>query len=331
MALRTMSGAIISAPASKQKSVPSAAKGPPPKPFSDETTSFFIKGTLLTGIVSLAVSRTNTLTGLEKPLQTLFLFFATFASYVWGARLPSAFVKVIHPLVTSAALLLMLVRFMAKVTGTGHLDILRSYKVGSLDFTKTGAGDILLYFLGPSVVSFAIAMYSRRSLLRSNLLVVLASMFMSAAGGLFGTAAFVRAIQLGGTNGSGNVVRLSVLARNVTTALALALVEMLGGDLPIGAFVVVATAIVGATYGKSLLSAFGVTDPISRGIGVGSSAQGLGVASLADEEDAFPFAAISMVLTAICATTLVSIPSVKESLIQLATGSAVAAAAETIA
>jgi putative effector of murein hydrolase len=95
---------------------------------------------------------------------------------------------------------------------------------------------------------------------------------------------------------------------------------MLGGDISIAASVVCLTGIVGATYGKQLLNYMQVTNPIARGLGIGSSSQGLGVASIADEPDAFPFAAVSMVLNAICATTLVSIPAVKNALIKLATG-----------
>jgi hypothetical protein len=38
------------------------------------------------------------------------------------------------------------------------------------------------------------------------------------------------------------------------------------------------------------------------------------------EPDAFPFSAIGMILTAVFATTLASIPAVKELLINIATG-----------
>jgi putative effector of murein hydrolase len=68
------------------------------------------------------------------------------------------------------------------------------------------------------------------------------------------------------------------------------------------------------------MNMLGITDPITRGLGIGSSSQGLGVAAISDEPDAFPFAAISMVLTAISATALVSIPAFKDLLIQVATG-----------
>ena len=227
---------------------------------------------------------------------------------------------------TSCVILLLLAQLLGMATGSSFLDVLRTYKVGSLDPMKTGAGDVLLYLLGPSVVSFAISMYSRRTLLRSNFLVVIFAMLVSSVGGLFGTAAFVRAISLGGKDGA--VVRLSVLSRNVTTALAMALTQMIGGDISIAASVVVMTGILGATYGKTLLTSMGVCDPVCRGLGIGSSSQGLGVASISDEPDAFPFAAISMVLTAMCATTLASIPSIRETLINLATGAA-AVAAET--
>lgn len=116
------------------------------------------------------------------------------------------------------------------------------------------------------------------------------------------------------------MVRLSMVARNITTALALPLTAMIGGDLSIAAAVVCMTGIIGASYGKSLLAYLGVTDPLLRGLAIGSSAQGLGVASLADEPDAFPFAAIAMVLTAVAGTTLAAIPSIQSAIIKTATG-----------
>jgi len=322
LVLRKAQGSLVtSAIASKSASASGGKGSAPPKPFSDRTMDVLLKGTVAFGAASLLAIKADASGDLVTPLRTLFLGFGTVAAYVWGARLPNGFTKLVHPLVTSCVILLVLVRLFAAATGTDFLDVLRTYKVGSLDPTKTGAGDVLLYLLGPSVVSFAISMYSRRALLKSNLLVVVLSMLVSSVGGLFGTAAFVRAISLGGSDG--DVVRLSVLPRNVTTALAMALTSMIGGNLAITASVVVLTGILGATYGKTILTSMGVYDPVCRGLGIGASSQGLGVASISDEPDAFPFAAISMVLTAMCATTLVSVPAIKDILIQLATGAAV--------
>ena len=60
-----------------------------------------------------------------------------------------------------------------------------------------------------------------------------------------------------------------------------------------------------------------IDDPVSRGLGMGAAGQGLGVAAMMPEKDAFPFAAINMVLTAVCATALVSVPAVKDALISI--------------
>jgi putative effector of murein hydrolase len=284
------------------------------KPFDDATMSFLLKASLVSAAASVAATRTGH--DLDTPLRSIFHFLSTVAAYVWCARLPASFTKAVHPLITSTALTLGVIRLTSMVTGSTFIDVLKTYKVGSLDLMKTGAGDVLLFLLGPAVVSFAIAMYSRRILLKENFKIVITAMLVSSVGGLFGTAAFVRAIQLGGS--AGKLVRLSVLSRNVTTALSMAIAAILGGDVSIAASVVVLTGIIGATYGRRMLDAMGIYDPLTRGLAVGAAAQGLGVSSMASEPDAFPFAAMSMVLTAVCATVLVSIPSIKDALVNLA-------------
>jgi putative effector of murein hydrolase len=291
---------------------------PPPKPFSDETWNLFWIGTVSSGILSLLATKTSF--EYSTLLQTIFLTFVTGASYIWSARLPAAFVKVIHPLVTSSILILASIRGVGLVTGVEFLDVLRSYKTGKLfPLQKTGAGDLLMYSLGPSVVSFAVAMFGRRQLLSANLLGVATAMLIASFGGLFGTAFFVKLIGIGGSAKNGALIRLSLIARNITTALALPLTAMLGGDLSIAAAVVCLTGILGASYGKLVLNALNINDPLLRGLAIGSSAQGLGVASMVDEVDAFPFAAIAMVLTAVAGTTLAAIPSIQKALIDAAT------------
>jgi putative effector of murein hydrolase len=287
-------------------------------PYSQDTLTILVKSSIVMATVSIAATRTGN--DYQTPLQTIFFMLSTLAAYVYAARLPSSFTKVVHPLVTSSSIALGLVYIMAELTGSTFMNVLATYKVGSMHWKSTGAGDILLYLLGPSVVSFANSMYSRRKLLKENLAVVITAMLVSGVGGAFGTAFFVRLLQIGGSGG-GKLVRLSLVARNVTTALAMAITSILGGDISISASVVVLTGILGGTYGPALLDAMGVKDPIARGLGIGAAAQGIGVASLVSEPDAFPFAAISMVLTAICATTLVSIPAVKHELISIVTGS----------
>lgn len=307
LALRKAQGAVSTGAVSK----PPAVTG---KPFRQETLNFFTAAFVLTGAASIMATRT----GFEyaQPIQTVFMTCFTIALYVFAARLPTGFVKLVHPLVTTAAGLLCMIRGLGVVTNQDYLDILRSYKVGSLEPLKTGSGDIMLYALGPSVVSFATAMYGRRVLLKANFLVVATGVLVGSLGSLYGTAAFVRALSLGG-----QMIRLSLVPRCVTTALAMVIASMIGGDVSIAAAVVSMTGIVGATFARTILDKFGISDAVTRGLAVGASSQGLGVASLAGcEPDAFPFAAMAMVLCAIVSTTLVSFPAVKDSIVNLAGG-----------
>ena len=325
LALRKSQGATNEPPTpakpQKGKKGKATAAATAAKPFADETLKFLVTSTALATVASIATNRM----GVEAatPLTTIALIFTTLAGYVWAVCLPASVNKVIHPLVTASGVTLAMIQLISLAIGSDLKDFLRTYKVGSMNLMETGAGDVLLWLLGPSVVSFAVSMYSRKHLLYQNFFTVATSMVVASAGGLYGTAAFVRLINLGGSDG--RLVRLSILARNVTTALSLAIASMLNGDISLAAVFVVFTGVIGATYGKSLMKMLGVHDPITRGLGMGGAAQGLGVSAMTNEPDAFPFAAISMVLTAVCATTLVSIPFTKEALVKLATGSAPAA------
>jgi putative effector of murein hydrolase len=329
LALRKMQGASNAPPRPTTFEISEGSVAqPPPKPYSDEFFSGLVKGLVLSGALSIGITKTlaaaaaedakNTfLTSISTPLQAVFLGFATVTGYVWGALLPSSFTKIVHPLVTSTVVTLVIASITGIITGSSFTNILSTYKTGSLHPLSTGAGDVLLYLLGPSVVSFAIAMYSRKKVMVDNLLVVVSAVLVASIGGLFGTAAFVKLLQVGGVGEAGRVLRISLLPRNVTTPLAIAITNILGGDISFAAAVVVLTGIFGATFGARILSSMGVHDPVSRGLGIGAAAQGLGVASLSGEKEAFPFAAIAMVLTAVVATVLVSIPVVKDNLLNM--------------
>lgn len=313
LAMRTAQGLVEEKVEEPVVAVAVAEEAPAPKPkaFSEETYKFLLQGSILTGAISMAATKKGS--EYATPLRTIFMLFGTVFTYVFGARLPAGFTKVVHPLVTSTAGTLVLTKLDSLLTGSTFEDVLKTYKAGSLSPTKTGAGDLLLFLLGPAVGCLAVPMYSRKKIMADNLPVVIAAMLCSAVGGLFGTAWYVRLLGIG----SSAMVRLSLLSRNVTTGLAIVITQMLGGNMSIVASVVVLTGIFGATVGRAMLDALNIEDPVSRGLGMGAAGQGLGVAAMMPEEEAFPFAAINMVLTAVCATALVSIPAVKEMLINI--------------
>ena len=61
-------------------------------------------------------------------------------------------------------------------------------------------------------------------------------------------------------------------------------------------------------------------DPATRGLALAGAAHGGGLLSLADEPEAFPFAALMMNLSAACAVILVSVPVVRKLLMRVALG-----------
>ena len=151
--------------------------------------------------------------------------------------------------------------------------------------------------------------------MRENLPEVGAAVGVSSFGGVFGTAAAVRALQI-----ASPYLRLSLLSRNITSPLAMAIAGIIGADASLAVSLVVITGLIGANFGASILDSFGIKDPVARGLGIGAAAHGLGTAAFVNEEDAFPFAAISMALTASAATVIVSIPLFKKMILQLALG-----------
>lgn len=239
----------------------------------------------------------------------------TLHNFVFGARLPKNFTKVVHPLVTCTSLTWAVAAAFATATGSTFSSMLRAYRTGNLGPLTAGAGDVLLFLLGPAVVSLAISMYDRRMLMKENLLEVGTAVGVSSVGGLFGTAAIVRLLQIASPS-----LRLSLISRNITSPLAMAIAGMLGADVSLAVSAVVVTGLIGANFGARILDTFGIKDAVARGLGIGAAAHGLGTAAFVNEKDAFPFAAIAMALTATTCTVLVSVPIVKKLLIQLALG-----------
>ena len=291
------------------------ASDPQPKAFSKTLFRTLKSFAWISGISTVVQLKNSPSSQYINLLQSSFLLFVTLSSFVFGANLPTTFTKVVHPLVTCTGLTWLAATLLSSLTGSTFLHILRSYKSGTLSPLSAGAGDVLLFLLGPAVVALACQMYGRKKLMRENLSEVAASTMVASFGGLYGTASAVRL--LGIVNPA---IRLSLLSRNITSPLAMAIATILGADVSLAVTIVVLTGLFGANFGASILDAVGIKDAVARGLGIGAAAHGLGTAAFANEKDAFPFAAISMALTASACTVLVSLPWVKKSVLSLALG-----------
>ena len=315
---KPLKSAISSSPVtSTTAAIGTQKESPPSKVFSDVLYHMLCIGVASTGVGSI-ITKGSVAT--NAIMTKLFLLLTTLQTFVFGARLPKAFKQLVHPLVTCTALtwtaMIVLVKVMA--SNVSFRSILQSYKTGGRHITGVtsfGPGDVLLFLLGPAVVSLAISMYEKRALMKQNLIELGTAISVSTLGGLYGTAYMVRLLNI-----ASPYLRLSLLSRNITSPLAMAIATILGGDISLAVSMVVITGLIGANFGAAILSSFGIQDAVARGLGIGAAAHGLGTAAFANEKDAFPFAAISMALTASAATVAVSIPIIRKSLLQLALG-----------
>ena len=287
----------------------------PSKAFADSTANGLTALAATSGV--LATIATKSGSALGGPLQSAYMLFTTLATFVFGARLPKFFTKIVHPLVTCTSLTWLGATLLTRLVGDGStlLSMLKNYKAGTLAPLTAGAGDVLLFMLGPAVVALACQMYDRKQLMKENIAEVGTAVGVSSFGGLFGTAAMVRL--LGIVNPT---IRLCLLSRNITSPLAMAIATILGADISLAVSMVVITGLIGANFGASILDAFGIKDAVARGLGIGAAAHGLGTAAFANEKDAFPFAAISMALTGALTTVLVSLPAIKKVALNIALG-----------
>jgi len=288
---------------------------PPPKPFSMALFRTLKSIAWLSGISTVALVKKSPASKWLNLCQSSFLLSTTLSTFVFGANLPKSFTKVVHPLVTCTGLTWVASKLLALLTGSTFISILQSYKAGTLSLQSAGAGDVLLFLLGPAVVALSCQMYGRKQLMRENIPEVGISTLVSSLGGLYGTAAAVRLLGI-----ANPTIRLSLLSRNITSPLAMAIASILGADVSLAVTIVVLTGLFGANFGASILDAVGIKDAVARGLGIGAAAHGLGTAAFANEKDAFPFAAIAMALTASACTISVSVPAVKKSVLKLALG-----------
>lgn len=133
-------------------------------------------------------------------------------------------------------------------------------------------GSLIRALLDPAVVALALPLYRLRAELRRHLRAVGVSVTVGAAVGMLSAYGLVRL--LGGSALSAR----SLVAKSVTTPIAIAITEGHGGVAPLTIFAVVVTGLLGGTVGPELARAVGVRGRLAIGLSVGTAAHGIGTA-----------------------------------------------------
>ena len=124
------------------------------------------------------------------------------------------------------------------------------------------------YLLLPATVALAIPLYEKLDLLKAN------------------AAAIIAGISVGTLVSLGSALALALhltqeqyatlLPKSVTTAISMDVAAELGGIAALTGAIVILTGIVGNLLAETVCKAFHITDPIAKGVGIGTSAHAVG-------------------------------------------------------
>jgi len=134
---------------------------------------------------------------------------------------------------------------------------------------EEGTG-ILKFFLTPATVCLAIPLYEKMELLKKHPAAILIG---SLSGVLLALGSIFVLSLAWGLEGS---VFATLLPKSITTAIAMSLSEKLGGVPAVAATGVMVTGIFGYVTAVWVLKLCRITDPIARGIAIGTSCHVIG-------------------------------------------------------
>ena len=155
------------------------------------------------------------------------------------------------------------------------------------------------FLLGPATVALAIPLYAQLGRVRAMRWPVLLGV---AAGAL---TAVVSAVGSAWLLGASVPTQLSLAPKSVTTPIAMAVAERIGGIASLTAVLVIVTGIVGAVIAPALFRLLRVQDHAIQGFALGVTAHGIGTArALQISEEAGAFAALAMGLNGVVTALL---------------------------
>lgn len=174
--------------------------------------------------------------------------------------------------------------------------------VADVDYEVYNKGaSYISWFLTPATVCLAIPLYEQWQLLKNNFKAV---MFGIVSGVITSLATvFVLAKLMGLTHEE----YVTLLPKSITTAIGMGVSDELGGYVTITVAVIIVTGVIGNIFGELICKLFRITEPISKGLALGSASHAIGTAKameLGEVEGAMSSLAIAVagVLTVVGAT-----------------------------
>ena len=145
--------------------------------------------------------------------------------------------------------------------------------IGKVDYESYNAGaKYLSWLLTPATVCLAIPLYEQFELLKSNC----AAIILGIASGV--VTSLVTVLVLSVVFGLTHEQYATLLPKSITTAIGMGVSEELGGYVTLTVAVIILTGILGNIIAPFICRHFRITEPIARGIAIGSASHAIGTA-----------------------------------------------------
>ena len=165
---------------------------------------------------------------------------------------------------------------------------------------KAGMGT-LSWLLTPATICLAVPMYEQFQILRKNLPMILAGVAAGAVSCLVMVAGFGILVNFE------SILTVSLMPKSITTAIGVALSEMMGGMPGVTTAAIVFTGIFASIMGPAFCRLFRLTDEVARGVAFGTAGHVIGT-SKANELSPLTGAVSSLSLVVAGLLTAVVLP-----------------------
>ncbi len=182
---------------------------------------------------------------------------ATLAAYLAADTLQRRLGR--HPLANPVLFAVIALVVLLQVSGTPYT-------------TYFDGAQFVHFMLGPATVALGVPLAAKARELRRMLLPMLVAVIAGSVTAI-GTAAWVAWML-----GASRTTLLSLAPKSVTTPIAMAIAEQIGGVPALTAVLVILTGITGAIVVTPLMNALGLRDYAARGFAAGVASHGIGTA-----------------------------------------------------
>lgn len=162
--------------------------------------------------------------------------------------------------------------------------------------------EIIDYLLGPAVVALALPLYQQLPLIKRKWKTILSACFIGSILSMtFGTSiAFLM--------GADAQLAASILPKSITTPLAMAASQQIGGIPAITAAMVIIVGLFGAVLGYPVMKLVRICHPLAKGLTIGTVSHALGTAKAVEEDyQEGAFSSLALVICGIMTTLLAPI------------------------